>query len=339
MQRNCINAGNFMSVFNPPPGWPLPRDWAPDSTWKPEPTWPAPPPGWNFRVPKNLKMYPVDLSGEIDLGPVSELHLSRLSDLTNGAADAIAWRLCHLASETNVVPLMTYLRMHDKADSALLEARGRIYGKLIEDARAWVGSLPRGSAEWIAATDTVRRILDSKEMFLKRAQDRVRTVLEASGPSLFTEQSPSERKPDRPQQASREQQASTTTKSSEPKERRVAGYVIIVLLIVLVVGGWVISQVSRPLLAGNASHSIQATGPQDACGQTVKANLPASMQRKEVEYYYSTTTSFTKTGISNWKVEGFARDKAQTQSDLKFSCEVAETQTSGGWEVTLNDLG
>src|SRR5437016_1150911 len=35
-------------MFNPPPGWPLPRGWMPPPGWNPDPSWPPAPPGWNF---------------------------------------------------------------------------------------------------------------------------------------------------------------------------------------------------------------------------------------------------------------------------------------------------
>jgi hypothetical protein len=34
--------------FNPPPNWPVPKDWEPDPQWQPPATWPAAPPGWTF---------------------------------------------------------------------------------------------------------------------------------------------------------------------------------------------------------------------------------------------------------------------------------------------------
>jgi tetratricopeptide (TPR) repeat protein len=37
--------------FNPPPNWPVPRDWAPGPDRHPDPSWPPPPPGWACWVP------------------------------------------------------------------------------------------------------------------------------------------------------------------------------------------------------------------------------------------------------------------------------------------------
>ncbi|WP_422759192.1 hypothetical protein [Paenarthrobacter sp. C1] len=232
-----------MSDFNPPPGWPVPRDWVPESNWKPDPKWPESPPGWNFWVPKKLKMHPVDLSREIELGPVSALQLSKLTELTDGSADAIAWHICHLASETKSRPLTTYLSMQDQVSSALLEARRRIYENLMEGAEAWIAGLATGSAEWIAATDTVSRISESQKKFLNRAQQRLISVIEASGSTVTTEQQPKKQKP-HPAEFTLRARPATATGNSASKERHVAGYVMIVLLIVLVVGGWVVSQIS-----------------------------------------------------------------------------------------------
>ncbi len=37
------------TVFNPPPGWPVPpTGWRPPPGWRPDPSWPQPPTGWNF---------------------------------------------------------------------------------------------------------------------------------------------------------------------------------------------------------------------------------------------------------------------------------------------------
>lgn len=36
--------------FNPPPTWPLPRNWTPPPEWEPDRSWPPAPPGWQFWV-------------------------------------------------------------------------------------------------------------------------------------------------------------------------------------------------------------------------------------------------------------------------------------------------
>lgn len=37
-------------IFNPPPGWPVPRGWNPPPEWSPDPAWPPAPPGWRFWI-------------------------------------------------------------------------------------------------------------------------------------------------------------------------------------------------------------------------------------------------------------------------------------------------
>lgn len=40
------------TVFNAPPGWPVPEPgWLPAEGWRPDPAWPAPPEGWLFLLP------------------------------------------------------------------------------------------------------------------------------------------------------------------------------------------------------------------------------------------------------------------------------------------------
>lgn len=170
-----------MQVFNTLPGWPpMPKGWMPESNWNPSPSWPPAPPGWNFTVPENLKMTPLDLSRDIDLGPISQLSLTLLADVAQASADAVAWRICVLAAETKTMPMVAYFRYQDKADSALLEVRRRIYDQLLEDGRSWIKSLRQGSTEWAAAAAVVRPILDSRDSFVDESRQRIRSVLEAS---------------------------------------------------------------------------------------------------------------------------------------------------------------
>lgn len=161
----------------------MPKGWAPDANWEPSPSWPPAPPGWNFRVPEDLKMSPLDLSRDVDLGLVSQLSVARLADVAQAAADAVAWRLCALAAETKTAPLVAYSRYQDEAEAALLEARRRIYDRLLEDGRNWINSLPTGSTEWVAATASVRPIFDSRESFIDKSRQRMRTALAASDAS------------------------------------------------------------------------------------------------------------------------------------------------------------
>jgi len=173
-----------MQVFNAPPGWPpMPNGWEPQANWAPSPSWPPAPPGWNFRVPENLKMSPLNLSGDVDLGPVSQLSAARLTEVAQAAADAVAWRVCALAAEARTAPMAAYFRYQDEAEQALLEARRRIYDRLLEDGRNWIHSLPAGSTEGAAATASLRPLLDSRESFLEKSRQRILAVLEASDAS------------------------------------------------------------------------------------------------------------------------------------------------------------
>lgn len=116
-----------MHVFNTPPGWPaMPPGWWPEAGWRPPPDWPSPPPGWNFSVPGHLRMHPLDLSQVIDLRSVGQLRMSRLEEVAEAAADAVAWRICVLAAESQILPMAALLLIQDETDAALLEARRRI---------------------------------------------------------------------------------------------------------------------------------------------------------------------------------------------------------------------
>lgn len=171
-----------MHVFNAPPGWPtMPQGWIPEPSWRPSSSWPAAPTGWNYWVPQNLKMMPLDLTREIHLGPVSQLSLSYLEDVGRSAADAVAWRVCALGIPSDKIPLATYLRFIDETETALQEARHRVYSLLLDDAKAWVSSLRAGSTEWEAACRVIRPVLDSRDEFLDVSRSRVRAVLQAAG--------------------------------------------------------------------------------------------------------------------------------------------------------------
>lgn len=174
--------GVTLHVFNAPPGWPtMPPGWIPEPGWRPSPSWSAAPTGWNYWVQPNLKMMPLDLTQEIYLGPVSQLSQSYLVDVGRSAADAVAWRVCALGTPSDKVPLATYLRFIDDTETALQEARRRVYSMLLEDAKAWVGSLRAGSTEWEEACRVIRPFLDSRDGFLDVARSRVRAVLQAAG--------------------------------------------------------------------------------------------------------------------------------------------------------------
>lgn len=342
-----------MHVFNTPPGWPpMPAGWWPEPGWRPSSDWPPPPPGWNFSVPTNLRMSPLDLSRDIDLGPVSQLRMSRLGEVTEAAADAIAWRVCSMAAETNILPMTAYLRFRDEADSALLEARRRIYDSLLDDGLRWVNSLPRDSTARGAAAGLVRAIHDSKESFLERSRRRLRLVLQAAGPPSSAEPPPQQTESTPRGQAQQAPQRSPS--SSRPVPSKVEGHrprthALIglgILVLLLVVGAPVASTISStsngtkpagthaPLTSAgpfvDAGYSMYAGRPEDACGQVVKRNVTSGST-----VFYSTTTTSTAGGLRRWVIEGFARVRPDGQKNLSFTCGVTESNKAGQWDVTL----
>jgi hypothetical protein len=161
----------------------MPSGWMPEGNWNPSPSWPPAPPRWNFGVPESLKMLPLDLSGEISVGSVSQISQARIAEVGRAAADAVAWRMCTLAAETETAPVVTYLRHQDKAERDLLEARRKIYDPLLEEGRNWVKRLPDGSSEWVAAIATIRPVLDSRDAFMKTSRQRIEAVLQAADQS------------------------------------------------------------------------------------------------------------------------------------------------------------
>jgi hypothetical protein len=173
----------------------MPQGWIPEPSWRPAASWSAAPTGWNYWVPQNLKMMPLDLTREIFLGPVSQLSLSHLADVVRSAADAVAWRVCALGTPSDKIPLATYLRFIDDTEKALQEARHRVYSLLLEDAKAWIGSLRAGSTEWEAACRVIRPVLDSQDEFLDVARSRVRAVLQAAGSESPSYGQPQQRPP------------------------------------------------------------------------------------------------------------------------------------------------
>lgn len=170
-----------MYVFNTPPGWPpMPNGWMPEADWKPADSWPLAPPGWNFVVHESLKMCPIDLGRDLDAGPAGQVSMARLSEIAQGAADAVAWRTCTLAAEAKIVPMMAYLRYQEEVEQALVEAQHRIFDRLLENGRNWINQLSFGSTEWTEALQSIRPMLDSRENFMDNSRQRIVDVLEAS---------------------------------------------------------------------------------------------------------------------------------------------------------------
>ncbi|WP_415853395.1 hypothetical protein [Sinomonas sp. G460-2] len=107
-------------VFNPPPGWPkMPPGWMPSNGWTPDPSWPALPPGWKLSVSAGLLMVPLDLSENVSFGPPASVTASRIGDAVRGAADALAWNVCRVASERKEAVPGVLLAMSDHLEQAV----------------------------------------------------------------------------------------------------------------------------------------------------------------------------------------------------------------------------
>ena len=152
----------------------------PPSGWSPDAQWPKPPPLWSFSIESTLRMRPIPLDEDINLGHPSEVTRKDLATAAQSAADSIAWRIAGIAAETKTVPTVANLKHTEMAHKAIGTARDRVFSRLIDDVRDWVNSLPWGSAEWHAAIAQSRMILDCRDAFAEAASRRITDVLNAS---------------------------------------------------------------------------------------------------------------------------------------------------------------
>lgn len=168
-------------VFNPPPGWPrMPEGWRPGPGWQPEPSWPAPPSGWSFLVDPDLLMSPVALSGDLHLGAPADVTKKRLNEVSDRAADAIAWQLCAVAGQRSENPLTTLGNAREHVRTAVAKAKERIYAKLLADANLWVQESQGSIHQWEAALQHTRMIMEKREAFDVRAHKRINAVVSAA---------------------------------------------------------------------------------------------------------------------------------------------------------------
>lgn len=168
-------------VFNPPPGWPrMPEGWRPGPGWEPEPSWPTPPSGWSFLVDPDLLMSPVALTGDLHLGAPADVTNKRLNQVSDRAADAIAWQLCAVAGQRNENPLTTLGNARGHVRMAVAKAKERIYAKLLADANSWVQESQGNIHQWEAALQHTRMIMEKREAFDVRAHDRISAVIAAA---------------------------------------------------------------------------------------------------------------------------------------------------------------
>lgn len=168
-------------VFNPPPGWPRPAEgWRPGPDWRPDPSWPARPQGWNLLVDPELRMDPVDLSGDLHLGPPAGVTSNHLNEVSDRAADAIAWQVCTVAGRRNENPLTTLASTREHVRTAIAKASERTFTKLLADANSWVQESQGSIHQWEAALQHTRMIMEHREIFDARAHKRINDVISAA---------------------------------------------------------------------------------------------------------------------------------------------------------------
>jgi hypothetical protein len=56
------------TMFNPPPGWPVPLGFQPSRDWTPNPSWPAAPAGWQFWITRQQTAQQIPPYGGTPLG-------------------------------------------------------------------------------------------------------------------------------------------------------------------------------------------------------------------------------------------------------------------------------
>lgn len=157
----------------------MPRDWAPQPGWAPKSSWPAPPPDWNFWIPENLLMVPLDLKKDVDLGPVHLITPQQLFDMASRAADSVAWRICSLAAAQKKVPMNTYRQYLSDIESTLDVVRRKLYSELRDDVNHWFANFHYGSSEWRLASRQRESIIDGFATFKNTARTRIVSVLSA----------------------------------------------------------------------------------------------------------------------------------------------------------------
>lgn len=253
--------------------------------------------------------------------------------------------------------MAAYLRFHDEADAALLEARRRIYDPLVDDGLRWVNSLPREFTARVAAAALVCAIQDSKEEFLERSRRRVKAVLEAAGQSSTTESPPPQTGFTPQEQARQTPQHSPSSSHPAPSKDEIdrartkaliESGVVALLLVIGAPVPYTVSNMSNgaapsgthaPLTSAgrsiDAGYSIYAGRPEDGCDQVAQRNVTSG----STVFYSTTTTTSTAAGIRRWVVEGFATVRPDGQKNLSFTCEVTESNKAGQWDVTLYRTG
>jgi hypothetical protein len=237
-------------VFNPPPGWPRPAGgWRPAPEWRPDPSWPERPQGWKLLVDPKFLMAPVDLSGNLHVGPPAGVTKGQLNELSDRAADAIAWQICTVAGQRKENPLTTLGKAGEHVRTAVGKARERIYTQLVADANAWVQESQGSIHQWEAALQHARMIMEERESFDMRALKRISAVI-AAAVAPPQQEAPAPAAPDVPGAAPLREHSSPVT-----RKNNVAGIAALVVLGVLgvaVIASGVASQ-SRPATYGSGT--------------------------------------------------------------------------------------
>ncbi|WP_324644882.1 hypothetical protein [Pseudarthrobacter sp. LT1] len=242
-----------LQVFNPPPGWPRPAEgWRPGPDWRPDPSWPARPQGWNLLVDPELIMTPVDLSGELHLGPPAGVSKKRLNEVCEGAADAIAWHVCTIAAARNENPLTTLGHAREHVRTAVEKAKERIFAKLLADANSWVQESQGSLHQWEAALQHTRMIMEKREVFDVRAHKRINAVISAAVAPPLRPPAPSPtRQPTQP-----------ATAYNPPRKKEGYGGLIAVIAALVVIGVGIFAiGVSQPGSSTSASDAAATVAP------------------------------------------------------------------------------
>lgn len=131
-------------------------------------------------VEPDLLMAPVGLAGDIHLGPPNGVTKKRLDDISDRAADAIAWQICTVAGERHDRPLTTLAKSPQHVRTAVGIAKERIFTRLLSEANSWTQESQGDIHQWEAALQHTRMIMERREEFESRAHKRINAVLAAA---------------------------------------------------------------------------------------------------------------------------------------------------------------
>ncbi|WP_210418855.1 hypothetical protein [Pseudarthrobacter sp. NIBRBAC000502770] len=245
--------GQKLQVFNPPPGWPkTPEGWRPGPGWEPDPSWPAPPAGWSFLVDPDLQMAPVDLSADLYLGAPAGVTKQRLDDISDRAADAIAWQVSTVAGERRENPLTTLATSPQHVGTAVVKAKERIFTRLLAEANSWTQESQGNIHQWEAALQHTRMIMERREAFEVRAHRRINAVLSAAtAPPQQAPAAPPRTPGARP----------TPAYSPPPRKEGHAGLIALAAALVILIAGGLAVGISQTGTSSSRSDTSSAVNP------------------------------------------------------------------------------